>query len=173
MSGRRVLATLAAGAAGCLLVCAASRSAHAPRLLWNTTASAPIGFYLVTPGHYAKGELAAVRPPPGLARWMAIRGYLPLNVPLLKEVAAVEGQRVCGQGGALFIDGRLAARMKPADRHGRKLTAYSGCRRLRADEVFLLNPDASNSLDSRYFGPISRRQVIGQARPAWTWSPAK
>jgi type IV secretory pathway protease TraF len=55
------------------------------------------------------GDLALVRPPPALARWMAIRGYLPLNVPLIKHVAAVGGQWVCGRGGVIRIDGRVVA----------------------------------------------------------------
>jgi type IV secretory pathway protease TraF len=35
--------------------------------------------------------------------------------------------------------------------------------------VFLLNRQAPNSLDGRYFGPVPARQVIGGARPLWTW----
>ena len=155
-------------ALGCLLVLRPGYR-PAPRLLFNTTASAPIGFYLLTPGRYAKGQLAAVLPPPALATWMARRGYLPVNVPLLKEVAAVGGQQICGLGDALSIDGQTVARIRPNDRWGRTLPAYRGCQQLADGEVLLLNRHAPDSLDGRYFGPMPARQVIGGARPLWTW----
>jgi len=168
MSRRRIVSMAAVAAIGCLL---AVRPGFrpAPRLLFNTTASAPLGFYRLTPGRFAKGQLAAVAPPQGLANWMARRGYLPANVPLLKEVAAVGGQRVCRGGDVLSIDGAPVARILPHDRQGRALPAYQGCRRLNSDEVFLLNRHAPSSLDGRYFGPLPARHVIGGARPLWTW----
>jgi type IV secretory pathway protease TraF len=85
-------------------------SQPAKRLIFNTTASAPLGFYWLADDR-SVGDLALVRPPLSLARWMAIRGYLPLNVPLIKHVAAVGGQSVCGRGGMVIrIDGRVVAR---------------------------------------------------------------
>jgi type IV secretory pathway protease TraF len=104
-----------------------------------------------------------------LANWMARRGYLPANVPLLKEVAAVGGQQVCGDGNTLLIDGQTVARIRAKDRWGRALPAYRECCRLAPNEIFLLNRHAPSSLDGRYFGPLLARQVIGGARPLWTW----
>lgn len=157
---------------GCALVLAGNRARHAPRLVLNTTASAPIGFYAVTPGRPEPGRLAVVSPPPELARWMAGRGYLPANVPLLKEVAAVGGQRVCGLNGAILIDGVVVAQARRHDRWGRGLVAFDGCRRLKPGEIFLLNRAAPLSLDSRYYGPVAASGVIGSAAPLWTWGPS-
>ncbi len=47
---------------------------------------------------------------------------------------------------------------------------WSGCRRLAAHELFLIAPASAASFDSRYFGPVTRAQVIGRAVPLWTWS---
>lgn len=168
MSRRRAVLVVLVSTLGCLLVLRPGYR-PAPRLLFNTTASAPIGFYLLTPGRYAKGQLAAVMPPAALATWMARRGYLPANVPLLKEVAAVGGQHICGLGDTLSIDGQTVARVQARDRLGRSLPIYRGCRQLADVEVFLLNRHAPDSFDGRYFGPVSARQVIGGARPLWTW----
>jgi conjugative transfer signal peptidase TraF len=154
---------------GCLLVVGARRDAHAPRVVLNTTASAPLGLYVISPGRFGRGQLAAVSPPPGLARWMAIRGYLPANVPLLKEVAASGGQQVCGRDRRIFIDGVRVAEARHRDRWGRDLPAFEGCRRLGPAEVFLLNRAAPHSLDSRYFGPVPADRVIGGATPVWIW----
>lgn len=155
---------------GCALVCAAGHERLRPRVLFNTTASAPIGFYWLTPSRFERGDLVAVHPPSALARWMALRGYLPTNVPLLKIMVAVDGQEVCGRGRWVFVDGEVVAERRAHDRWGRALPAFAGCRRLSSGEVFLVNRQAPNSLDSRYFGPVPKRGVLGRARPLWTWA---
>ncbi len=162
-------AVLAGGFAACLAIGGATRDGHAPRLLFNTTASAPIGFYLVSPGRWTVGDLVAVWPPPSLAHWLAVRRYLPSNVPLLKTVAAGPGRQVCGRERVLFVDGRPLARARFRDRWGRPLPIFDGCRLLVDGEVLLVNADAPDSLDSRYFGPVPASGVLGRARPVWTW----
>ena len=161
---------LSLAAAGCGLLAGAPSAERAPRVLFNTTASAPLGFYRVEPGPPRLGDLIVVRPPAELALWMATRGYLPRNVPLLKRLAAGEGQSVCGLDGRVLVDGRSLAHASTKDHLGRRLTPFTGCRRLGPDEIFLLNPDAPGSLDGRYFGPLSRRSIVGRATPLWTWS---
>lgn len=169
MSRRRSSGALIVALGGIIAIVMA-RADRAPRLLLNTTASAPEGLYWVTPGHYVVGDLVAVRPPPPLAAWMARRGYLPANVPLLKVFAAGPGQQVCGTNDGLLVDGRSLARAKDHDRLGRPLPAYRGCKTIAADEVLIVNTHAPDSLDSRYFGPIPAEGMIGRARPVWTWS---
>jgi type IV secretory pathway protease TraF len=72
---------------------------HRPRVMWNASASTPVGLYaLHRPGELKVGDLVADQPPLALARFMAGRHYLPLNVPLLKYVGAITGQTVCRQG---------------------------------------------------------------------------
>jgi len=66
-----------------------------PRVIWNASASAPLGLYRIEPDRDpARGALVAVAPSKPLARWMTARGYLGRHVPLLKHVAAKPGQRV-------------------------------------------------------------------------------
>lgn len=164
MSARRALLG-GLMAAGGLLVIAPVLARPAPILLFNTTASAPIGFYRVDRREPRVGDWVAVQPPSALSRWMAERGYLPLNVPLLKRLAATEGQTVCGRGGYITIDGRPVAVARQRDRRGRGLAPFHGCRQLGAGEVFLLNVDAPGSFDGRYFGPLPRATIIGRATP--------
>lgn len=168
MSGGRRKTVLMLGLGGCLALWA-GRSDRAPRLLFNTTASAPIGVYWVTPGRFAVGDLVAVRPPPTIAAWMAKRRYLPLNIPLVKMIAAGRGQHVCGKSDGLFVDGRRLARAKRRDHWGRALPVFRDCRDLVDGEILLVNEHAPDSLDSRYFGPISTQGVIGSVSPVWTW----
>ncbi len=144
-----------------------------PRLLWNASASAPIGLYAIHPTRDpGVGELVAIKPPEALARWMAARHYVPLGIPLLKHVAAKVGQQVCRHGVHVLVDGKVIATAKLQDSHGRSMPQWRGCRRLNPGELFLLNPSVPDSLDSRYFGPLPAAQMIGPARPLFVRASA-
>lgn len=145
---------------------------HQPqlRLVWNASASVPLGLYRIQHDTTPRvGELIAVRPSPALARFMAERRYVESNVPLLKPVAAEPGATVCRVGLRVTNDGRAIADALAHDRFGRALPRWSGCHRLAADQLFLIAPAHRDSFDSRYFGPVKARQVIGRAVPLWTW----
>jgi conjugative transfer signal peptidase TraF len=141
------------------------------RLVWNVSASVPLGLYRIEPGlHPRVGELAAVHPSPSLARLMAERHYVEEGALLVKPVAAITGARVCRERDAVTISGASVAWALDNDRFGRDLPRWSGCRRLGANEYFLLAPNVRASFDSRYFGPVAADSVIGRATPLWVWS---
>jgi conjugative transfer signal peptidase TraF len=140
------------------------------RLVYNPSESAPRGWYRVTlPRDLHIGTFALVSLPDGIARLADERRYLPRSLQLLKRVAAISGQQVCERDGVVEIDGSPAARAKRIDGAGRRLDAWTGCRRLVDGELFLLSQTANSSFDSRYFGPIDHASVIGRAVPVWTW----
>ncbi len=139
-----------------------------PRLVWNATASVPMGFYSVQPAdHLRVGDLAVVAAPEPIARYLAAGGYLPLGVPLVKPVAALPGQRVCRLGAVLTVDGREVGLARERDRFGRSLPVWQGCRVIAAREIFFMNPARGDSLDGRYFGPLPTSSVVGRATPLW------
>lgn len=89
----------------------------APRLVWNASASAPIGLYAVRPGAEADpGDMVIARVPAPWRMLAASRRYLPANVPLVKRVAAGPGDEICALGPEIFINGRWAAARLPAYR---------------------------------------------------------
>jgi conjugative transfer signal peptidase TraF len=156
---------------GVVLVIAPSLVASRPILVWNATASAPRGLYRIAPPAALRaGDLVLLRPDPTSAAVYAERGYLPLGVPLLKQVGALGGVHVCEHAGDVMIDGRHVAAAQPIDGRGRAMTSWSGCRALRDGELFALNADVPTSLDGRYFGPLPLSSVIGRALPLWTVS---
>jgi conjugative transfer signal peptidase TraF len=139
------------------------------KLLWNASASTPLGLYdLAAPNGLMVGDLVAVRPPKKLADFMIGRGYIGRNVPLLKHVAALPGQRVCRVGHTLTVDGVSLGEAQDRDRRGRALPVWQDCRRIAPDQLFLMNPTVRDSLDGRYFGPLPRGAVIGRAAPLYT-----
>lgn len=140
----------------------------APRLVWNASASVPIGLYAAYPATgAARGDLVAAHAPAPVARMMAERGYLPLRVPMLKHVAAVAGQTICRSGVRISIDAKPVAVARLRDRMDRPLPSWSGCRTLRAGEVFLLNPASADSFDGRYLGPMPARGIVAVLQPLW------
>ena len=161
--------TCLAAAAGLALLAFSAAGRNRPTLVWNASASVPIGLYAILPGDRARiGDLVALRPPDDLARWLAEAGYLGHDLPLLKRLAARAGAEVCREAGAIRIDGAAVAIARARDHRGRPLPVWEGCRTLAAGEVFLLNADAPASLDGRYFGPLDAETILGRAIPLWT-----
>lgn len=139
------------------------------KLLWNASASTPIGFYdLEPPGDLKVGDLVAVMPDKPLADFMVGRGYIGRGVPLLKHIAALPGQNVCRTGNAVTVDDVPFGDALDRDKRGRPLPVWQGCQRVADGDVFLMNPSVGDSLDGRYFGPLPERAVIGQATPLYT-----
>lgn len=138
-------------------------------LIWNASASAPIGLYRLRPtDDPPRAALVAVMPPVGLADWLALRGHVPKDVPLLKHVAAKAGQTVCRTGIAITIDKRMVGEARRLDSRGRPLPVWAGCRTLRPGEMFLMNADVPDSLDGRYFGVLLGQTLLGEAEPLLT-----
>lgn len=139
------------------------------KLIWNVTASAPLGFYTVEPADRIEvPELVAVMPPRSLADFMVERGYVGRGVLLLKRVLGVAGQRICRSRSSITVDGIEMGEALERDRIGRELPVWQGCRVIRDGEIFLMNSDVLDSLDGRYFGAIPASSVIGRAVPLWT-----
>ena len=139
------------------------------RIVYNSSDSAPRGWYLVLPpAQIHAGDYVVARLPIDIANFAASRGYLPRSVPILKQVAAVSAQRVCIGNAVVHIDGAAVAHTLGTDSKDRPLTAWEHCRLLVKDELFLLNSSHPGSFDSRYFGPIDVSFVRGRAIPLLT-----
>lgn len=166
MTRRAYLA--AAGVA--LAAMAVAAAAPLPvKLLWNATASTPVGFYTIDRAdRLAVDDLVVVAPPATLERFLVARGYIGPGVPLVKRVAGLPGQVVCRTGAVITVDWRARALALERDSRGRPLPVWRGCDRLGAGEIFLLNGQIRASLDGRYFGPLPMRAVIGRAHPLYT-----
>ena len=139
-----------------------------PKLIWNASASVPVGLYSVRPaGVLHVTELVVIRPPEPLASFLADRGYLPKGVPLLKHVLALPGQTVCRTDRTITVDGIVMGEALERDRRGRTLPVWQGCRAVPTGEIFLMNWQSEDSLDSRYFGSLPATAIDGQAEPLW------
>jgi type IV secretory pathway protease TraF len=125
-----------------------------PHYIWNASNSVPIGLYHV--------------PPDLLAAFLDLNGYLPIGVPMLKRVLALPGQTVCRNGLTIAVDGIDVGEAHERDGRGRPLPVWHGCRVIADGDIFVMNWQSADSLDSRYFGPLPASAVIGRAVPVWT-----
>jgi conjugative transfer signal peptidase TraF len=138
----------------------------APQLVWNASASAPIGLYRIERKPPEIGDFVLVDPDENFVKLITERGYLPPDIPLLKRVAALAGDEICREKERIFLNTIHVADALLVDSAGQKMPVWSGCFSLRGDEVFLLNA-SEKSLDGRYVGATNGSQIIGIARPVW------
>lgn len=150
-------------------VALASFVALPTKLIWNASASTPIGLYAIEPERSpAITDLVAVRAPGPLATFMVDRGYIGRGVPLMKRIVGLPGQRVCRHDRTITVDGVPMGEALGHDRLGRPLPVWQGCHVIAAGELFLMNWQVRDSFDSRYFGTLPGANVIGRAIPLYT-----
>jgi conjugative transfer signal peptidase TraF len=138
-------------------------------LIWNASASAPIGLYLIQSADDLNvTDLVAVTAPPLIAEFLSDRGYLPMGMLMMKRILALPGDTVCRYGLDIIAYRSTIGHARERDKAGRKMPVWQGCRRIGDDELFLMNFDVLDSVDGRYFGPFPRAFVIGRALPVWT-----
>ncbi|MBX3576106.1 MAG: S26 family signal peptidase [Rhizobiaceae bacterium] len=166
MSARRaIVLTMLAGTA---MVAAPAWGRFPPRLIWNASASAPIGLYRVEQiARLDVADLVVVMPPEPMAAFLSERGYLPRGVPLIKRVLALAGAEVCRCGAEIVAYDVTYGHARERDSRGRKLPDWQGCGVVSEGEAFLMNWDAADSFDSRYVGPLPIASIVGRAVPVW------
>ena len=133
----------------------------------NTTPSLPEGFYQKKGRPVEKGCFVLFRLP---TQELSSRPYAREN--LIKQVAAVAGDRVTVSAGGVSVNGSLLPNSTPlpVDMDGQalphpELTDYT----LKPDELLTMSTYNPRSFDSRYFGPVPRTSVIAVVAPALTW----
>ena len=155
---------------GLMALCAPFWMQIPVQIVYNPSDSVPRGWYRIGKVDALHvGDIVLARLPAVFATLASQRGYLPASVPILKRIGAVAPQSVCVSDRVVRIDGDVVATVRVHDGQKRELPVWSQCRSLANGELFLLNTNPG-SFDSRYFGPITAKAVIGGAQPLWTWS---
>jgi signal peptidase I len=80
----------------------------------------------------------------------------------VKRIVALPGESVRVSQGRMFVNGRRL--VEPYLENGTETVAPTGAHEsysLRANEYFVLGDNRAESEDSRYYGPVSREQIIG------------
>ncbi|MEX0343341.1 MAG: S26 family signal peptidase [Rhizobiaceae bacterium] len=154
---------------GVLLIGVSAANNLPKQLIWNASASLPTGLYVIQIRSPQRGELVVAKLPDWVRLVADQRGYLLGNVPALKRVAALAGDRVCRADRTILVNGKPVVWARKTDRYGRDLPVWSGCETLDEEQIFLL-ADHPKSFDGRYFGVTKLANVLGVASPVWTGS---
>lgn len=153
---------LLAAAVSVLALAVASLVSLPKKLIYNASVSAPIGLYWLDNRPIERDDYVLVRVPERVGELVVERGYLPPDVPLLKRVVGLNGDRICRQSDEITVNGLVVASAKRRDGQGREMPDWNGCHILTEQTVFLLQGHPQ-SFDGRYFGPVDRRLIIGRA----------
>jgi conjugative transfer signal peptidase TraF len=145
----------------------------------NLTPSEPLGLWRIKALRRSAetGDLVFVCPPAtAMFEEARRRGYLRRGwcaggfAPLIKMVAALPGQHV-EITDHVAIDGRslAASTVRKTDGEGRTITPYPGG--IVPSGHLYLHSSFASSYDSRYFGSVPDRGLLGLARPVITFDP--
>jgi len=166
-----------------LLVSVSPPLLSASGLRINLSASMPRGLYKITPVDrpLKKGDLIAACAPYSAVLLGRERGYLGPGAcpgsgePVLKLIAAVEGDAVTIVRSQVFVNGSLLPKSQclTEDRAGRRLDRWKVKHYTLQPNMLWLYAPSPRSWDSRYWGPVLVRSVIGLALPVWLFERSK
>ncbi len=145
----------------------------------NSTASYPVGVYLMTNARIAKGSLVIFCPTDNVAfRLARERGYIGAGFCpggygyMIKKILAAKNDRVAMSAIGVSVNGVLLPNSKPMDKdlEGRPLSPIEADMGTLDDHSVLLMSDYNpKSFDARYFGLVDKSTIISAIRPVWTW----
>jgi len=139
-------------------------------LILNYTASMPLGIYQRVPIQtWRHGMVVVITPSSSDKALFAVRGWLMKQGVLIKPLGALPGDQVCIQSDTVTINGKAVGPVFAKDSHGLPLPVIRSCFVLAPGTVFPFSTYSAHSFDGRYFGAIPMAQVLGEARPVWTF----
>ena len=129
-----------------------------------------------------RGDIVVFKSPPGIEPPPALPsnpisrafhdagvalGFAQDQTVLIKRVIGLPGDRISASGGHVYIDGELL--VEPYLPKGTFTTSF-GPLIVPHGDVWVMGDNRGNSLDSRVFGPIPQKTIIGRA--IWkVWPP--
>lgn len=171
----RISRATAIGIAGLALVSGVATVAMGLRV--NQTRSIPLGLYRTTGDEIQIGDYVLFCPPKREVFRLALeRRYIEPgscpggSYPMMKRILAAKKDRVQIDASGVVINGVPVPNSKPRLQDGarRPLPRYAGSGLVGDGNVIVMG-EAPVSFDSRYFGPIPRKQISSVIRPLVTW----
>jgi len=140
-----------------------------PLIIYNATDSLPHGIYrVIKQQNYKRGDLIVFPVPEQVRRLVLERGWLKPESYLIKPVAAKTGDDMWITCGQVFVNGKPFGTIKKQDRQGLPLPSLVFNDALSPGKIAVLQR-SDDSFDSRYFGMIDERDIIGRAVPIWVF----
>jgi conjugative transfer signal peptidase TraF len=144
----------------------------APWTYWNWTGSLPVGCYLRTRNpsdRYVVFNLTPDEKKRATASHVELTGK-----PLMKTIIPLQpGETLQYSEQGFRVNGKLIPHSAPLakNRYGEPMPHFPfGTYSFHREELWVVSSFDPRSYDSRYFGPIMDRQIIGYARPLATYA---
>ena len=98
-------------------------------------------------------------------------GFCPgLYRPLIKRIVARPGDRIDVHNWIYVNHKKIVdSKILTKDSLGRDIPWKASSTHLNHHEYFAMATRIPNSFDSRYFGSIKKKQILGAAKPIWLW----
>lgn len=134
-------------------------------LSYQVTPSMPKGFYWVTPIHGSlhRNEVVVFKPPAQFEKYLTKKHWLPDDGVMMKHIVALPGDWVCKKDDYIWLNDKMLAPVFSHAPKGEALPSLAFCGTLLHNQYLLMSLRVPNSFDGRYFGPVSRRLIIGRA----------
>lgn len=138
-------------------------------IIVNLTSSMPQGIYLRAGGDIARNDIIAFCLHEPYKTFGLKRGYLipglrcQGSMPLIKKVIALPGDDVVLRDQTITVNNQTYS--YPTyyrDSLNRPLKVYPRGHYLKTPGYWVIGSENSHSWDSRYWGPLSRKQILGK-----------
>lgn len=141
----------------------------------NTTASFPLGLYKVVKNTtVTRGVFVEICAPDKkniqLLKLQKENDGICSNgtIPLLKKVAAMEGDKITVTNSKVFVNGVEQAN---STIYAKKVRYYAQTQTLQKGEIFVMSDYNPMSYDSRYFGALKAKDILHTLTPFFTFQP--
>ena len=148
----------------CLLVNIGSNKKFNSKVYLNISKSLPRGLYLVKKVTPQIGDLVIIDLSDPQKNFLVNQAALKFEGLLLKPIIAMGGDYVCNVQNSILINQNIKLSGKDT------MQLYQICRNLQPEELFVAIAATPNSLDSRYFGPITNRDLKAVVRPLFIFN---
>ncbi len=151
----------------CLVVNMGSNKKFNSKVYLNISKSLPRGLYLVKKVTPQIGDLVIIDLSVAHKNLLGKQDSLKFEGLLLKPIIAMGGDYVCNDQNSILINQNIKLSGKDP------IQLYQICRKLQPEELFVAITATANSLDSRYFGPITNKDIRAVVRPLFIFNNTK
>ena len=137
-----------------------------PKLLYlNTTASEPLGVYVIEKSEIKKGDMVVFKVPPNAEDIIYGRNLLKKPGLMLKEVYALPGENYTITDKYIYVNGCRVGKVSEKDSKELPLPKLRGNFTVKKGYFLALATYRETSLDSRYFGEVSQELIVAKVTP--------
>ncbi len=141
----------------------------------NLTSSMLKGIYQIQHDKdIQRDDLVSVCLPTKIAKYAHSRGYLANGscsngyVPIIKQILAIPNDKVIMNTNGIEVNDKyFNYKQEQADHLNRPLNPKNINKNI--DGYLLIGTNSNDSWDSRYFGEVSKQDIMNVLKPIWIW----